>query len=280
MMCKYAACLLLITLNALASAPDVQLASSYQEQPISEYLISEKLDGIRAIWCDGKLVTRNGNEIHAPSWFTQNWPSVWLDGELWTKRNDFENIASIVLDSKPDEIKWRSVRYYVFDMPNNKLPFKTRYKNYVDLTKTLNHPHMRAVEQQTFPTWSELNVYHQTLVSQGAEGIMLHKKNAYFAIGKSNHLLKLKSVQEDDAIVIEYTDGKGKHKGKVGALVVRGFNGLEFKIGSGLSDKLRSSPPAIGSTIRFRYNGLTKYGKPRFARFIGVTQNQPKRSDK
>jgi DNA ligase-1 len=58
----------------------------------------------------------------------------------------------------------------------------------------------------------------------------------------------------------------------VGALIVRTPEGLEFAIGSGLSDALRQTPPAIGSEITYRYNGYTSNGIPRFARFLRERQ--------
>ncbi|MDP5191557.1 DNA ligase, partial [Rheinheimera baltica] len=64
----------------------------------------------------------------------------------------------------------------------------------------------------------------------------------------------------------------GKYQGMVGALVVKTADGNEFAIGSGLTDALRQTPPPIGSVITYRYNGLTKHGLPRFARFVRLRQ--------
>lgn len=69
-------------------------------QNIDNWLMSEKLDGIRAFWDGKELKTRQGKKIYAPSWFTQNFPPFELDGELWSKRMDFENIQSIALSQK------------------------------------------------------------------------------------------------------------------------------------------------------------------------------------
>jgi ATP-dependent DNA ligase len=57
------------------------LADVYDDVDPSGFWISEKYDGVRAYW-DGKhLVTRAGNTIHAPEWFTRDWPTEPLDGE-------------------------------------------------------------------------------------------------------------------------------------------------------------------------------------------------------
>ena len=57
--------------------------------------MSEKLDGIRAYWDGKELLSKNGNKIYAPTWFLHNLPPFEIDGELWTKRDDFENILII-----------------------------------------------------------------------------------------------------------------------------------------------------------------------------------------
>lgn len=73
--------------------------------------------------------------------------------------------------------------------------------------------------------------------------------------------------------MIGYRLGMGKYKGKMGSMLVRTEDGLEFYIGSGFSDVDRAEPPKIGSVITYRYNGLTTEGKPRFARFVRVREN-------
>ena len=89
--------LLLIVIINLYSI-ELQKPKIYDKQKheIKDWLMSEKLDGIRAYW-DGKdLYTKNGNKIYAPIWFLKDFPNFELDGELWTRRDDFENIQNIV----------------------------------------------------------------------------------------------------------------------------------------------------------------------------------------
>ena len=99
---------------------------------------------------------------------------------------------------------------------------------------------------------------------------MLHHKNGIYRSGRSNDLLKLKLFSDAEAVVIGYRAGKGQFTGKMGAIKVRSDPGKVFFIGSGFSYKDRESPPAIGSTISFRYQGVTARGIPRFAVFIRV----------
>ena len=81
-------------------------------------------------------------------------------------------------------------------------------------------------------------------------------------------LLKLKPLQDADAVVLAHLPGRGRHQGRLGALRVRRADGLVFDIGTGLSDAQRGSPPAVGSLITYTHRGHTEAGVPRFASFL------------
>ncbi|KTF17580.1 DNA ligase [Pseudoalteromonas carrageenovora] len=258
-----------------ALQPDVLLAKVYDESKhgnIENYLVSEKFDGVRAIWTGDKFVTRKGNAINAPSWFTEALPQVWLDGELWIKRNNFARVSGIVRTKIPNNHDWQSVTYQVFDMPDPSIPFSTRYQNYSQLVEELNLPHIKAVKQHSFNSLQSLTSYFKGVTTQGAEGVMLHLASAKYKSGRSDALLKLKPYLDAEAVVIEHLPGKGKYQGMLGAIKVKTSDGQEFKIGTGFSDVQRKSPPLIGSTVTYRYHGLTKNGLPRFASFLRVRE--------
>mgnify|MGYP003677383913 FL=1 len=260
---------------ALQVSTQTQLAKVYEENtsiPISDYLVSEKYDGIRAIWTGSELLTRQGNPISAPEWFTAPLPGVWLDGELWTKRQNFEDLSSIVRTQIPEEERWREVQYMVFDMPDAQLPFEERYKNYSNLIEQINTEHIKAVKQQRFHSNHELSKHLQAMVENGAEGLMLHLATAPHQSGRSDALLKLKPYFDDEAKVIAHLPGKGKYTGMLGALRVRNQQGIEFSIGTGFTDAERTNPPPVGSIITYKHHGYTNNGVPRFASFLRIRE--------
>ncbi len=79
----------------------------------------------------------------------------------------------------------------------------------------------------------------------------------------------MKSFSDDECVVTGYTKGHGKFEGLVGALLCE-WKDRVLKIGSGLSNEDRKNPPVEGSEITFKYNGLTKYGNPKFPVFLRV----------
>ena len=59
---------------------------------------------------------------------------------------------------------------------------------------------------------------------------------------------------------------------QVGSLVCISRTGARFKVGSGLTDKMRGhrQAPAAGTVITFKYFELTKDGIPRFPTFLRI----------
>src|SRR5205807_7434506 len=107
----------------------------------------------------------------------------------------------------------------------------------------------------------------------GGEGLMLRQPNSRYAVGRSLILLKVKRFQDAEARVLVHEAGKGRHKGRLGALLVEMANGIRFAVGTGLSDLERGQPPAVGSFITFRYQELSDGGVPRFPSYVGIRKD-------
>ena len=259
------------TLFAKQNAPQVLLAQQYKSGvDVTQYLISEKFDGVRAVWDGSALYTRQGNVINAPVWFTQNLPITLLDGELWLGHGQFDALSGAVRKDVPIDAEWHGITYNVFELPNASGTFEMRAKRIVEIVKQTNVPYLKAVTQFRVKDEAELNQRLKQVVATGGEGLMLHRADALYTTGRSNMLLKLKLVYDAEATVVAYTAGRGKYKGKLGALVVETADGIRFKLGTGFSDAQRENPPKIGSLVTYTYRDKTKTGKPKFASFLRV----------
>lgn len=258
---------------AAATKPDLLLAEVYQNNiDVQQYWVSEKLDGVRAFWDGKQLISRGGQLIAAPAWFVAHFPTQKLDGELWLGRNAFAETLSIVSKATPVDSEWQQLGYYIFELPDAPGNFSERITLMQQLVQQHNSPYLKLVPQFRLASKEQLQAKLHELEQSGAEGLMLHHQDAAYTTGRSNALLKLKTYQDTEAEVIGYRPGKGKYQGMVGALVVKMPDGKTFAIGSGLTDALRQTPPEIGSIITYRYNGYTKTGLPRFARFLRLHQ--------
>ena len=234
----------------------------------SPYLCSEKYDGVRAWWDGRALRFRSGALIVAPGWFTQRLPAVSLDGELWLGRGTFEALSGAVRRREPDEAAWRQIRYMLFDLPGGEEPFLGRASRLAAIARQAAWPALQAAPQERLPDPSALQSRLEAVVRGEGEGLMLHRAEARWQAGRSDAILKVKPVHDDEAIVLAVMPGRGRLEGLMGALRVRTDAGIEFEIGSGFNDVLRRNPPRPGERVTFRYQGLTDAGVPRFASFL------------
>ena len=260
--------------NALAktSAADTVLLAKTAPAGIDPagYLVSEKLDGVRALW-DGKVLRfRSGRTIAAPAWFIAKLPKEPLDGELWVGRGQFDVLSGTVRKTKPVDTEWQKVNYMVFELPAGSGDFKDRALALDSIVNTAAWPQLQAIEQTAIANRATLQAKLDDVVQGGGEGLMLHLASAPVATGRSDALLKLKSVQDAEATVVGHVAGKGKYAGVTGALDVKTADGQRFKLGTGLSDEQRKRPPAVGSKVTYTYRDVTPSGKPRFASFLRV----------
>ncbi|WP_180132008.1 DNA ligase [Rhodoferax sp. BLA1] len=261
------------TPDALAAAniPALMLASDWsaKEDP-SAHLVSEKLDGVRALWDGQTLRFRSGRVIAAPGWFTAALPAVALDGELWLGRDRFDELSGLVRRATPVEDDWRQVRYMVFDLPGAPEPFAERVQRLQGVLAQAAQPWLQAVPQQRVSDAQALQALLATTVQGGGEGLVLHRADALWSPGRSSALRKLKPQPDDEARVVGHLPGKGRLSGQMGALLLELPSGQRFALGSGFSDAQRADPPPIGSLVTYRYRERTPKGVPRFASFLRV----------
>ena len=260
--------ILLTPFFLFASKPNLLLLKTYKDQNINAWVMSEKLDGIRAYWDGKNLISRGGKIIHAPKWFTKDYPPFEIDGELWTKREDFENISSIVRDKIPTK-QWKQITHNIFEVPNAKGGLLDR----LNLVKPYESKYIKIISQIFIKNKKHLKHYHKELIKLGAEGIVVRDPNVPYIAKRTSKALKVKSFKDSECKIIGYTNGRGKFINQVGAIKCELKNGIMFKIGSGLDNKFRKKPLKIGTIITFKYQNLTSKGKPRFPVFLRIRED-------
>jgi len=259
-----------------AQPPAVPLANRYdQNVDLRNYWLSEKLDGVRAYWDGERLWSRGGHQYQAPDWFTDPLPARPLDGELWAGRGQFARLSGIVRKARPVDAEWRQVGFHVFDMPADGAPFSERYRQLKALVNEAGCEHLVLVVQKPVASHRALMSELDAIVAKGGEGLMLKRIDSLYQAGRSDDLLKVKRYQDAEARVVGHTAGEGKYAGMLGALEVELADGRALRIGTGFTDQQRRRPPAVGSTITFRYRGLTSTGLPRFASFLRIRNDEP-----
>jgi DNA ligase-1 len=249
-------------------APAILLAETWDgEQNVASWWLSEKLDGVRAVWTGRQFLSRQGNVFHAPRWFTADLPEFPLDGELWLARRAFQRTVSIVRrHDQPSD--WRQIRYVVFDAPAEIAPFERRLQKCREHFRECPALYVDVLDQTVCRGHDHLDRELDRIESLGGEGIMLRRPESLYEAGRSTSLLKVKRFLDAEARVVAHEPGKGRHLGRLGALICELPSGVRFAVGSGLTDAERERPPIVGSVITFRYQELTERGAPRFPTYV------------
>lgn len=255
-----------------ARAP-VMLANSYHRGiDLADYWVSEKYDGLRAYWDGERLLTRGGETINPPAWFIAGWPKKPMDGELWAGRGRFGEAVSTARTQQPDDATWRKMRFMVFDLPAHGGTFDQRLPALRDTVAAIGQTWVQLVPQDKVRDHQALQKRLQAIVKAGGEGLMLHRGASLYRAERSDDLLKVKLHDDAEAQVVAHLPGKGRHAGRMGALLVEMPDGVRFKLGSGFTDMQRTAPPKIGSWVTYRYRGFNDSGIPRFASFVRVRE--------
>ena len=253
-----------------AALPAPLLAREWpQDADPAGYLVSEKFDGVRALWDGQSLRFRSGRPVAAPAWFTQALPAQPLDGELWLGRGRFEALSGLVRRAVPDDAGWRALQYQVFELPGAGASFAQRASALQALCAGQGHsPALVAVAQQPALGRAWLQQRLDEVLAAGGEGLVLHRADAPEASGRGPWLYKHKPLHDAEAQVLAHLPGQGRLAGQLGALQVRTEAGIVLAIGTGLSDADRAHPPAVGEHITFTHRGFTAGGVPRFASYL------------
>ena len=123
------------------------------------------------------------------------------------------------------------------------------------------------IEQHSVQSEQQAKDFFNQIVKAGGEGVIFRNPSLPYQAGRSAGFLKWKPQFDDECTVIKHLTGKGKHTGKMGAVLCENQYG-QFRIGTGFTEQDRQNPPPVGAVITYRYRGLTNKGKPKFASYL------------
>lgn len=154
--------------------------------------ISEKLDGVRAVWTGKELLTRTGNHIDCPSWFTAGLPPVALDGELWAGRGNFQ-VAKGMAQSLGRDSEWSAITFEVFDAPSEeKLEQRLAVLAGLELGARA-----RLVLQTKCESAAQLKSEFDRVTEGGGEGLIVRLPKSPYLFGqRSAYWMKVKRSPE------------------------------------------------------------------------------------
>lgn len=253
---------------AAPPAPMLPLADD-GEREISGWLMSEKLDGVRGYWDGQQLWSKNGTLLQPPPAFVADLPPFALEGELWGGRGSFATTAAIV-QRRDEPAGWQGLRFAIFDAPQAPGPFSQR----IALASAwfVAHPSDYAfvIAQQPVSDRGALQRELARIERLGGEGLIVRDPEAEYLVGRRPEILKVKSFEDGEAMVVGHLPGRGRNAGLLGALLVELPDGARFRIGTGFSNEQRRNPPPLGTTITFKHHGHYRSGLPKFPVFLRI----------
>lgn len=261
---------LFATQTLAGDKPDLFLLKTYDKsKAVLGWLMSEKLDGIRGFWNGSELISRGGKRLNPPLWFIKNYPPFAIDGELWTKRGDFENISSIISRKNSDN-RWRNITHHIFEVPNQTGGLLARLDILRSYLQDNPNSFIKIISQIPIKSQKQLDDFLNQIVQQKGEGVVVRNPKTAYQTGRLSNALKLKKYYDDECIVVEILAGKGKYIDKMGSIKCQLANGKTLKIGSGFSDIMRENPPKLGTQISFKYYGFTQKDKHKYPVFLRI----------
>lgn len=283
----------------------------------SKWFIEPKLDGVRAIILvhssgSFKVLSRNSKRLPIIEELIKNdieklyktlkvyyKDGFVLDGELYGKNwNDTMTKVFTRKNVDINALKSSGIKYYVFDLLNYKsfiLKQQTeklserknklfKYIKKLQFIKVIPHKILNTTSIKNDKHILDiLQVLLNKSIKQGYEGIMIKCSEASYMYKRSYYWLKLKQTFSDDFIVVDVIK-KSKVPGQAGAIIID-VDGIQTRVGSGLSDNLRKCiynypEDIIGEYVEVAYQEKTKDGKLRFPRLLRVRIDKSKNKNK
>lgn len=283
------------SLKAKPKLPLPMLAHKYNERKknvVYPCLVQPKLNGVRclATKVDETTVeyTSRGGKYYktldhlTPAILEMLDVGETLDGEIFNKDLEFEEITSIVRNESEDKGR-DQLQYHVYDFPTIEGGFHNRFTQLMARTNLMNSS-KNVVLVKTVPAKAEDEVmkFHGMCNRNGYEGTIIRNfEGEYKFKNRSADLLKLKDFHDDEFKVVGVREGAGKFEGvaiftcqtKPDVPVSKDDPHSSFEVvpkgtTGQRKEYFENASSYIGKMLTVRYQVLSQYGVPLFP--VGV----------
>jgi len=239
-------------------------------------IVSPKLDGMRAMGNNTKIISRKGKEVNTlPHIVLPDTNGAWLDGELYAHGKDFQTNMSLI--KKYRKGLTEDVKYHVYDIyiPNGEHSYIERHKELSKLCCGIDN--VEVVPYKLADSEEELIAVHKEYLSLGYEGTMVRVNGVPYELNKRSHsLLKYKDFIDE---VYEIIDIVPNDKTPTHGTIVCELGGITFKCGMKMSHEAREEmllnrDSYIGKQAEVRFFEYSNNGVPRFPVCVGIRNDK------
>ena len=235
--------------------------------------VQPKLDGVRCIFKNGVLTSRQGKVFPNMDHITQDLKDVdlVLDGELYSNTLNFQQFVGLVRKKKHNDAEkqlLRQVKFHVYDCVNDK-PFSERNEAINELFSKRLYAFSEPLLTEECKAKEDLKKFHDKYVAEGKEGLIIRNKDGLYQLAaRSKDLQKYKEFEDAEYKVIGFTDGEGSEKGLV-IWICETSAGKSFHVRPRGTHEARAeifneAKDYVGKSLTVRYQELTEEGIPRF----------------
>ena len=235
--------------------------------------VQPKLDGVRCIFKNGVLTSRQGKVFPNMDHIIQDLKDVdlVLDGELYSNTLNFQQFVGLVRKKKHNDAEkqlLRQVKFHVYDCVNDK-PFSERSNAINELFSQRLYAFSEPLLTEECKTKEDLKKFHDKYVAEGKEGLIIRNKDGLYQLAaRSKDLQKYKEFEDAEYKVTGFTDGEGLEKGLV-IWICETSAGKSFHVRPRGTHEARAeifneAKDYVGKSLTVRYQELTEEGIPRF----------------
>lgn len=192
-----------------------------------------------------------------------------LDGELYNHdyHNDFEELSSKIRQEKPVD-GYEAVQYHVYDIPEPTVTNKVRNEMLQAMKLMFEGTPIHIVETIVVNDEDELMTAFEHFLAEGYEGAIVRNMDGLYVNKRSYNLQKIKEFDDSEFKIVGIKVGtKGSMAGKAVFTCENGDTTFDCKLKGNMDEltKYANDPSlVIGKILTVKYQGMTKYGQPRF----------------
>jgi len=259
----------------------------YKDELAFPVLSDRKYNGMRCVVNKHGMRSRNGKEIvSAPHIFEllkpvfEEYPDAVFDGELYSHelRHKLNRIIELVRRTKPSDadliLSEHTVEYHVYDGYNfgdgatEQDNFTARKQAIRKLIRMIRSPKIVYVQSDVANDQLELDRLYKQYLEEEYEGQMIRQDGPY-EHKRTKRLLKRKTFQDAEFLVIDITEGTGNRTGTAGYATCQLDTGETFRSNikgdfEYITQVLKDKDQYIGKNATVKFFEYTEYGVPQF----------------
>jgi len=254
--------------------PDIMLLRTFNPKKAKyPLMVAVKKDGVRGLYTT-TMLSRPGHKLIGHDHIEEQLEeySKDFDGELCVPGKIFDVASGLIRNDKstPESVYW------IFDCPSLSGTKRERW-NWLSnhFCETFS---VKLISHYTVFNEEQLMKFYKWSLFKGEEGIVIYDPDDIYEDKRSYSWMRLVPLKQADCVVIGFYEGKGKHAGSLGGIIID-YKGHEVRVGTGFKEKISDTVRwtrqyiwdnqriFLGAIVQIEFKEETKAGSMRQPRF-------------